>query len=464
VLTKAVLTPQVRLEDRASGLSSSARIRRPRGSVRPSPNATSALLANRVSQGPRAKATIAYLTSITGCPLKDRDKFIDAAAVLRHSIHQSSIRSPASGSRYDYVTYAIVHTNASACQPALERVGYTVLVRDNPVELYEVRNEGYRERLANPNAGCCQEKEFLKLYAYTMHGYQVVVHLDMDFLVLKPMDILFDSFWEPDEAEKWVPHAMWPEHQRWKGRIETMFTRDYPMSKPNRAAEKVGMQGGFWIVRPNQTAYDELVEHIREGNFQSGWFDGKTKYPGFYGAAMIQGLIAFYYGHYHPGQAIELDRCTHNQMVDPPRSEKGGGGCFVPVPEDQCRDCRLGNVTDVYSAHFTFCIKPVRSCGNSPCYRRKLQCAGSLTPCFLVKNRRLGSGSVPHPSPSHPRPTNVAAVSVSTCTKLGIASVTIWKFPWSRPNPLRWAIAAMVTVPRRTSTRRWIGAPGWNYE
>ena len=149
------------------------------------------------------------------------------------------------------------------------------------------------------------------------------------------------------------------------------------------------MQGGFWILRPNQTAFDELLEIIRQGQFSRGWYDDKEHFPGFYGAAMIQGkiseygggrgahnafvyqvfrslaslvltlgLIAWYYGHYHPNQALELQRCMHNQMVDHPKDNDGT--CFVTVGDD-CRDCRAENVTDIFSAHFTFCGKPVSS-------------------------------------------------------------------------------------------------------
>lgn len=126
------------------------------------------------------------------------------------------------------------------------------------------------------------KKEFLKLYAYTMHDYPLAIHLDLDFLMLQPMDELFDAFFQPDAHTKHIAHAMWPAGQNWTGRIETMFTRDYPMAPPGRPVEKVGMQGGFLIVRPNQTAYDELVHLIRQGNFKGGWHDetGKVHYPG----------------------------------------------------------------------------------------------------------------------------------------------------------------------------------------
>ena len=228
----------------------------------------------------KPKATIAYLTSITACPT-DHKRFIGIAAVLRHSIHLASIRNPESSSVYDYDMYAIIHTEAAAkCADGFRHIGYKVLIKETPVALHEIVNEKYVNRLVNPNAGCCAEKEFLKLYAYTMHDYPLAVHLDMDFLVLKPMDELFNVFFQPDEDTKEIPHAMWPADRHWTGRIESMFTRDYPMAHPGRETVKVGMQGGFWIVRPNQTAFDEMVGLIKQGNFEGGWYDGKVHYPG----------------------------------------------------------------------------------------------------------------------------------------------------------------------------------------
>jgi hypothetical protein len=193
-----------------------------------SPNLLNAVHETQVATG-KAKATIAYLTSITDCPSQNRRHFLDAGAVLKHSIHRNSIRHTDSGSKYDYAIYAIIHTDASDCADYFRKIGYTVLIRNTPFLLSEIQNPEYVKRLTNPNAGCCQEKEFLKLYAYTMHEYSVVVHLDMDFLVLKPMDHLFDAFFKPDDETKEIPDAMWPTDRKWKGRLESMFTRDYPM-------------------------------------------------------------------------------------------------------------------------------------------------------------------------------------------------------------------------------------------
>jgi hypothetical protein len=48
---------------------------------------------------------------------------IDAALVMRHSIHMTSVRNPKSGSKYDYKMYAIVHRNAEPCSHILQQAG-----------------------------------------------------------------------------------------------------------------------------------------------------------------------------------------------------------------------------------------------------------------------------------------------------------------------------------------------------
>jgi hypothetical protein len=61
---------------------------------------------------------IAYAASISKCAGDDvqqtpsADLMDDAALILRHSIHQISVRNPQSDSRYDYKMYAIVHRQA----------------------------------------------------------------------------------------------------------------------------------------------------------------------------------------------------------------------------------------------------------------------------------------------------------------------------------------------------------------
>ena len=72
---------------------------------------------------------VAYAISIIECT--DHHKsgqssiagLVDASLVLRHSIHQNSIRNPLSGSKYDYEMYAIVHEQAKVCSSCTLFVG-----------------------------------------------------------------------------------------------------------------------------------------------------------------------------------------------------------------------------------------------------------------------------------------------------------------------------------------------------
>jgi alpha-N-acetylglucosamine transferase len=63
------------------------------------------------------------------------------------------------------------------------------LVRDTPFNISEVKNQKF---INAQGVGCCGQKEYMKLYSYTLLEYDVVVHVDMDVIVLKPMDDLFD--------------------------------------------------------------------------------------------------------------------------------------------------------------------------------------------------------------------------------------------------------------------------------
>jgi hypothetical protein len=153
--------------------------------------------------------------------------------------------------------------------------------------------------------------------------------------------------------------------------ISAMFTRDYPMLriKDGNTGKhvKVGVQGGFLIIRPNITIFNELCQLVLQGNFDAGWYEPdpvrpdkkKVHYPGFYGAAQVQGLLAFYYGHVNRNQTVELNRCVVNNMVDNPRAYDGGAPvCITGQTDAECQDCRLFNISNIYTAHFTFCSKP----------------------------------------------------------------------------------------------------------
>jgi hypothetical protein len=315
------------------------------------------------------KATIAYAISITGCDVaKDSlstRSLIDGATTLKHSIHLNSFHNaPHSDSKYSYQMYAFVHPDAVPCSqpfwPHLERAHYKILVRDTPFNISDLQSEFLRTHMNQ--TGCCGEKEFLKIYAYTLTDHPIAVHLDVDTLILQPLDELFDSMLEiidEGNSEKEDYRMLRDDLQIMNDTflplpdqpIQAFFTRDYGMVHPGK--RNVGVQGGFIIVRPNQTVFEEQIQAILTAEFISGagW---AGRYGGYYGAMQIQGFISYYYDGLHPDTAVELDYCIYNNMVNFPSEN---GVCLGPP--FICQDCRNTHISAVKTAHFTDkCYKP----------------------------------------------------------------------------------------------------------
>jgi hypothetical protein len=175
---------------------------------------------------------VAYAVNVTSC--NKPQLVMDGAAILQHSIYSNSIRNPESGSRYDYDTIAFVHTEAISCIQILKKLQYKILVKKDTIQIDQIR--GNYRKSAN-RTGCCGDKEWLKLYAYTLTQYPVVIHLDLDCLILKPMDDLFDAMIAPtaENSDVWRTarqriSVMWlPPEKLLTRQIDAFFTRDYGM-------------------------------------------------------------------------------------------------------------------------------------------------------------------------------------------------------------------------------------------
>ncbi|KAL7538313.1 hypothetical protein ACHAXR_008477 [Thalassiosira sp. AJA248-18] len=328
--------------------------------------------------GKQPIATIGYAITVSGCPKDNGSRgdfgagISDGAAVLKHSIHLNSIQNyPQSQSLYDYKMYALVHLGAESCaRPALEPLGYEILLRDVPVPLEEIEGKFLREKV--PNNGCCGEKEFVKLHAYTLIQHPVVVHLDLDTLVLNPMDRLYDAMVngapkdgsnggiEVAFGDPLVAPTAGPDNE-----INAFFTRDYNMA--HASMKHAGAQGGFLVLRPSIDVYNEFVSIIRKGDFREGGGWGGLGFGPFYGSMTFQGIIPYFYDHLHPGTGVELNHCVYNNMADNPRdkptrndivSGRCRDGYKRPDKHDECEDCRSRPMEDVVTTHFTLCQKP----------------------------------------------------------------------------------------------------------
>mmetsp|Transcript_7894 Transcript_7894/g.23251 ORF Transcript_7894/g.23251 Transcript_7894/m.23251 type:complete len:519 (+) Transcript_7894:142-1698(+) len=306
------------------------------------------------SDSDRDVATIGFAVTITGC---GSDPITEGAAVLKHSIHLASIHGPLGG-RYDYKMYAIYHPQGRACAETLTALGYTLVERETPVAVKDIQGDFLRSKIEKN--GCCGEKELVKLEAYTLTDHPIVVHLDLDTLVLQPMDSLFDWMMVGNKARDFDASGIelqWPEAEI-PETINAIFTRDFNMCRPQKKIKPV--QGGFLVLRPSMDVYKEFVEIIREGHFtEGGGWGGETGV--FYGSMTFQGIIPYYYDLLHPGEHVEANHCVYNQMADNPRNKRTvndvvSGLCMTGA--DDCEDCRSRPLEEVITTHFTLCQKP----------------------------------------------------------------------------------------------------------
>ena len=114
------------------------------------------------------------------------------------------------------------------------------------------------------------------------------------------------------------------------------------------------VQGGFLVIRPSISRFKEFQSIIREGNHGNAGWEG-SHIGNFWGGQTIQGIVPFFYHVKHPGDALELNRCVYNCMVDNPYRPHTET-CLDGKPT--CQDCRLQDPDLVTSAHFTICQKP----------------------------------------------------------------------------------------------------------
>jgi hypothetical protein len=320
----------------------------------------------------RTIPTVAYAVSLIKCGDRhnNADGLSDAAAVLRHSIHRHSVRDSASASRYDYKMYAIVHEQATECADPFHQLGFEVLVRAPPVQTHEIRNEYLRTHIHREV--CCGADEFVKLYAYQITEHPVVVHVDIDFVLHRPLDDLFDVLINNDSAAQARVDREFPDTP-WPARTDAFMTRDWSQVIPGR---KPGYQAGFIAHKPDPVVFEELVHVIKTANYTEGFGRGNgwggLGYGTFVGAMAMQGLLAYYYDIKHPDRWVELNQCRHNHMGMDIRF-RGPPGFRANHPNkgkcrnnrETCEDCMYTDPDEIYSIHFSPCRKPWNCVGES---------------------------------------------------------------------------------------------------
>uniref|UniRef100_A0A7S2YJE8 Nucleotide-diphospho-sugar transferase domain-containing protein n=1 Tax=Entomoneis paludosa TaxID=265537 RepID=A0A7S2YJE8_9STRA len=312
-------------------------------------------------QDERAKTKIAYVISLTSCgaaynqttsdPNAKVFMVAEGAAVLAHSIHRASVHGELGG-RYDYELVALHHPDATPCLGVLEQLGYRLIERKVFVSVEEIEGDYLREKIRS--SGCCGDAELIKFEAYTLMEYPLALILDLDCLIMRPLDHLFDLMLHGIVPPR--EHLMWPD-QPLPSEINFIYTQDYAMVSPQRPVTPV--QGGFLLLRPNLQVYEDFKAMAKKGDFRDkGGWGGKT--GRFWGSHTVQGMLPYYYLVLNGGNkstAVEANRCIYNNMVAPSRAGSNAKfRCYVK--EEPCRDCQIQPVEDIYSTHFTNCQKP----------------------------------------------------------------------------------------------------------
>lgn len=348
--------------------------------------------------------TIAYVLPVFECPEKvieprqdeevdERDAvdadvetghntaFLDAAAVLKYSIHRNSIHNPFSQSKYNYQLVALIHPNANQCngeggktiQDELHTLGYKTMLRDIPVPVAQIKGDYLRQNIAKSSrAG---EKDLIRLHAYNLVEYPVVVLLDMRSLLFKPLDEVLDimiygvsqqpTIWEIKSQEGSIGNLLASSEYKDKplselplSQVNAFYTSDYSSVSPDRW--QFGIHPGLVILRPSLDAYNELENILREGNYEyfSGWA-GKG-FGNFAGSMTTKGLLAYYYKDVHPDTSLELNRCVYNSMADSPFIRVEGETRCRNGSKDlsECEDCRMKTINDLKSVSMSVCRDP----------------------------------------------------------------------------------------------------------
>ena len=294
--------------------------------------------------------------------------------------------------------YVIVHEDAIECSSILKDVGYELIIVKKPIEESEIKGDFLRKNIRKE--WCCGIDEFIKLYAYDLRGGSrssrggssdgpksgsnnnnslepIIVHVDIDFLFLKPMDNIYDSIlYDKDSPEGKLARSKLELELRINNttdplptkQIGAFITRDWAQV---HAGRKPLFQAGFMVVKRNPQITQELFNIIREGNYSGGWQRengwGSLGYGSYVGAMAMQGLIAYYYDQVRqPADSVELNQCNYNHMgmnvlyayaPNPPRPKDAKRGkCRNNL--DYCEDCRITSLDSIYNIHFTQCRKP----------------------------------------------------------------------------------------------------------
>ena len=118
-----------------------------------------------------------------------------------------------------------------------------------------------------------------------------------------------------------------------------IYTTD-PNMATHKGEDKMPVQGGFIVLRPNMQDFRNIIETLMTTEFLIGGGWNRSKIGWFWGGMTVQGILPYYYNRVTaPNRSQIIDRCIYNTMAD-------------------SDECLKRSISEVKSAHFTVCQKP----------------------------------------------------------------------------------------------------------
>ncbi|CAB9523178.1 expressed unknown protein [Seminavis robusta] len=325
---------------------------------------------------------IAYVVPFWSCGENSNTANVEAVMILRHSIHQQSVRNPTSGSSFDYQMYALVLKSKKCPTEPLKALGFKVVPVDPPVIHEKIQSQHVRDNIGKSGEGGILQ--YIQLLAHSSGDVipePIVVLLYPHSLVLKPLDELFLAMLHgPDTPQGQAARAhlqskLERPHDNLQREIHHYIVRDYPNSGYGR--KPVVMTPGFWIARRNPALLETAIKLAYNTNYvsgngpTSGW-DGKGYTTYYRHGLSFPGIYTYLLDEFYAGSVVELDGCkfSHNGMDNlfraapryHPSQKEHTGECRSA--EKECGDCTTTDIQSIYTINYgRTCFSPHRCYG-----------------------------------------------------------------------------------------------------
>jgi hypothetical protein len=244
---------------------------------------------------------------------------------------------------------ALVHSDAQQCKNGanrteiLQNLGYRVEIVQEPIHQVNINDEYLKEHAPMNNGGGM--KEMIRLYAFKLEDYPIVVLVEPTTWILHPLDAIYDVLmngprghpWvesHPDHVVRstWYPNGTITNTPELPKQVDLLFTRDFSMLTQDHWLASISMS--FLPLRPSNDTFNQLTNIYQSTPYDSKYGWDHKGYVDFAGSMTTKGLLMYFYSELYPERKLELHRCIYNNLADVPYiAEKQGA-------RDQCRDVK----------------------------------------------------------------------------------------------------------------------------